>query len=295
MNLHRPPPGGTSRGGGAPRDRCGNCGHWLLDTQRQCPECGAQRPRRGHPREVPQLYTHGPAVIRPIAWRFAAIGAVAALGPLMALVVGVALPLLNLAPWPNLSTVVAIVAIPIPVGVILSLPYGPGSLGGASSPIPIERPRILQLRLHDLAAVASMSWWALAALLLWPPAIPALSTLRVLAMIGAFGSSMLHLHWLASLGESLSDDGPRRAFNICVGAALLLLIVAFLGSLLFDARWPFTAGFLLVFLTSLVAQIVAPMMLALDMIHTLIGAYEELGRNERRAQRAREHEPRLPT
>lgn len=281
--------------GAAPTRRCPSCGHLLLATQPRCPECGfvpapsgpVSRPK------IPQLYTRGPAVVKPIAFRFASSCAVALLGPALALVQA-ALPFIGVGSPPGLDRALAALAAPLPVSVLLTLPYGRGSLGGPESPIPIAWPTLAGQSLHAISALLSVSWWIVAMLLWIQWTHPVGFALLVAALLGASLSTYLHLSWLAALGEAVADEGPRRLYCWCVGVGILVSILSVIVALAQDSWQPFFLGLVVAFLAALAAQVAGPWLLARDMFLTLLGAYEEVGREERRARRAAEHEPRLP-
>lgn len=279
----------------APRGRCVKCGYPLLEGQSRCPECGFEHAQtRAAKRRIPQLYTQGPAAVKPVALRFALMGATALLGPLLALVQSVVLPLAGVAPVPPLDSIVATLAAPLPFSVLLALPYGRGSLGGSDSPIPIEWPSLRGVSLHLVAGALSLSWWIVAALCWLPFTNALIFGVLVVALIGASAGSYLHLSWLAALGEAVADEGPRWLHNWCIGIGLLAAIVSLIIALS-NASWnPFFVGLFVAFLSTLAAQVAGPAMLARDMLLTLVESYEELGRVERRARRAAEHEPRIP-
>ncbi|MBM4112311.1 MAG: hypothetical protein FJ253_02885 [Phycisphaerae bacterium] len=279
-----------------PSRRCTRCGYLLFEGQSICPECGFElvvasgRSRR----EVPQLYTQGPAVVKPIALRFVAMGATALLGPMLALVLAAVLPLAGVTRVPDLGDIVALLAAPLPISMALALPYGWGSLGAPDSPIPIAWPRIGRHSLHLVTLALAPSWWLVSILLWTEPAHPLAKTLLVGAVIAASAGTYLHLSWLAALGDSVADEGPTRVYTWCVGIGVLSAILSFVVTL-FQGTWtPVVLGMAAAFVSALAAQILAPALLARDMLLTLIGSYEEVGRSERRARRAAEHEPRLP-
>ncbi len=286
-------------GGGAagPRRRCQRCGYLLLADQRRCSECGFEPapPSPGKRLAPPQLAVLGPAVVKPIALRFTVMALVALLGPLLAVVQSVLIPLAGLAAPPGLDRILATLAAPLPISIVLALPAGRGALGGDRSAIPIDWPRPGGVSLHRVTAILSLAWWVAAVVLLLPFSSPFVTAVLVGAFLAASAGSFLHLSWLAALGESVADDGPRRLHEWCLGVGLLVAIVAVAVAIFDSSMRAIQLGLFIIFLTALVAQIVGPSLLARDMFFTLIGSYEELGRAERRAQRAREHEPRLPS
>lgn len=274
--------------------KCTGCGYALLAAQTRCPECGAVTAApvavRGR---VTQLYQQGPATVWPIAIRFAIMGVLASTGPSLILLLGVLAIAFDIGSGPNFGGAIALLMAPLPLVVLLSMPFGPGSIGGPNSPIPVERATLLGVQLHTLALITSPSWWVIAALLHFGSPSPITGVLFLLAVIGAGVSAYAHLCWLADLGLALTDDGPHGVLNICVGTAIFAAIVAVLAGL-FVASWgPFFVAIGVVVLSVVLGEIWAAVQLSRGMISTLVASYEEIGREQRRAQRAAEHDQRF--
>lgn len=286
---------GRSRGTTA-TSKCLKCGYALLPSQSRCPECGfaaAPSKARGRHRVV-QLYQRGPEAVWPIAIRFSAMGAVAAAGPFI-IITGMVLALtLGVGPGVGLDTALCILMSSLPIVVALSVPVGWGSIGGEESPVQVERPRILGIAIHKLALALSPAWWILAGLVAFGALNPLTAVVAILSMIAAAASAYLHLCWLSELGLAVADDGPHRVLNICVGLAIVSAFIALVAAL-FATTWaiPLLALSFVVF-SVVLGEIVASLQMARDMTSTLIASYEELGREQRRAERAAEYETRLP-
>lgn len=286
---------GRSRGPTATR-KCSKCGYALLANQSRCPECGglaAAAVSRGRHRII-QLYQQGPETVRPIAIRFAAMGAVAAAGPLMVALNAVLGLTLGIGIGIDFGAGVGIMMATLPLAVLISMPFGWGSIGGSASPVPVERVRVLGFPIHLIALATCPAWWFLAAILAVGVTTPMVGIAALLCMVAAATSAYFHLCWLADLGFAIADESPHRVLNVCVGIAIICIIVAIIAAL-FATTWsPFLLALALVVLSVVFGEVVASVQLARDMISTLIGAYEEVGRQQRRAERAAENEPRFP-
>jgi len=285
---------GRARGPTATR-KCMKCGYALLAEQSRCPECGESQARAA-PRAkhlVVELHKQGPHAVWPVASRFVAMGVVAAAGPL-AIILSFALALvLGLGGVPNFGAAIAWLMAPLPIVVLLSMPFGWGSIGGDESPVPVERARIFGVAIHKIALLLCPAWWCLAGLLLFGAASPAAIVLFIVSMFAAATSAYLHLCWLADLGLAISDEGPHRVLNICVGIAIICGIVALIAALFASTWGPTFLAVAFTVLAVVIGEISASVQLARDMLHTLVASYEEHARQQRRAARDAENERRF--
>ncbi|MBX3356524.1 MAG: hypothetical protein KF724_12580 [Phycisphaeraceae bacterium] len=270
------------------------CGYALLAGQKRCPECGvdASAPRARY--AITQLQQAGPSVVWPIAIRFALMGGVAAMGPLI-VIVGLLLHwTLDFGPGVSFGAAIKILMGVLPVVVLLSMPIGPGALGGESSPVEVTRAKLLGQPIHLLALAFSLCWWIFIGVITYGAGGMLSVIIALLALVGAGASAYLHLCWMADLGLAIADEGPHTVLNICVGTALLTIIIALLVAFFVASLAPFFLAIAVIVLAVILGEIVVAIQLSRDMMAALVGAYEEVARAQRRAERAREERSRLP-